>query len=30
MEEDIKNMRITGLNGSQMGHYFETSRDKKE
>jgi len=30
MEEGIKNTRITGLNRTQMGHYFETSRDTKE
>jgi hypothetical protein len=30
MEEDTKNVRITGLNRTQMCHYFETWRDTRE
>ena len=30
MEEDTKTIRIAGLDRTQMGHYFETSRDTRE
>jgi hypothetical protein len=30
MEEDVKNIRNTGLNRTQMGQYFETSTDTRE